>query len=103
VSSEAAWYQPVASAVQARQWDDRTDLTEELADWCDGWAYTGDRHGHTRPPWQHHTCITPGTQADGGKGHADPGDWIIRIAPGVYEILEPPEFQARYRRIPAPS
>lgn len=75
--------------VDARQWTPDTD-PQELAAWCGGWTYTGDRHGHTRPPWQQHTCIDLATAGD-SKGHADPGDWIIKVGPDLYHVLSDKE------------
>lgn len=91
---------PDPGLVQARQFTGTN--AEELADWCQGLTYTGTRHGHTRPPWQLHTCVTPPEVIPGGKGHADPGDWIVRLAAadadgcGLYEVLSAEEFGERY-------
>lgn len=79
---------------EARQWTPDAD-PEELASWCDGWTYTGTQHGHTRPPWQDHTCLNMATAGD-GKGHADPGDWIVRLGGDVYEVLSAEEFANKY-------
>jgi hypothetical protein len=93
---------PAITRVRARQWADGTD-PEELARWCDGWTYTGTQHGHTRPePFVLHTCLNLNT-APGSKGHADPGDWIVRVSErddeegwGTYEVLSPAEFAVKY-------
>jgi hypothetical protein len=88
----AVWNPPL---VEARQWTPDTD-PEELADWCGGWTYTGTQHGHTSPPWQMHTCITTDPDFCGGKGHADPGDWIVRIQPDLFRVVTPEEFTQDY-------
>jgi hypothetical protein len=79
--------------VQARQWAARTNV-EQLAEWCEGWTYTGNQHGHTSPPWAEHTCLNLEVREDSPKGHADPADWIVRHEDGTYEIIPPGQFTA---------
>lgn len=90
----------VPVTVQARQWDNQTD-PEELAAWCDGWTYTGTQHGHTTPHFAMHTCINAEVRDGSPKGHADPGDWIVRHEDGTYEIVPPGEFTGRFDPQPA--
>lgn len=86
---------PVApEVVDARQFTDEA-AAEDLAEWCDAITYTGDRHGHTDPPWQMHTCITPEVTG-GGKGHADVGDWIVKHADDTIEVLPPEDFAGEF-------
>ncbi len=95
-------YVPVIiTAVEARQWTPDTD-PRELAAWCGGLVYIGDRHGHTAPPWAMHTCITV-KQHGGGGYRADPGDWIIHFQPGRFEVLGPVDFAALYRKMDDPA
>jgi hypothetical protein len=72
------------------------EIAEDIAEWCEGTSYWGKSHGHTSPPWSYHTCVTPAETIDGGKGHADPGDWIVRLADYLYEVLSPEEFAEKY-------
>lgn len=93
---------PVTAEFSARQWTPDTD-PDELADWCDGYVYTGTQHGHTSPPWRLHTCISPNVTDESPRGHADPGDWIVRVSPdpggwNLYEILSPADFEAKYEQ-----
>jgi hypothetical protein len=82
-------------AVEARQWAAGTS-PDELAEWCDGWTYTGNQHGHTDPHWALHTCLNLEVRDSSPKGFADPGDWIIRHADGTFEIFPPDEFTRSY-------
>lgn len=68
----------------ARQFGDEYQA-QPLAGWIGGFAYTGDQHGHTNPPWVQHTCITPPDGA-AGKPVAEIGDWIIRGEDGSVRI-----------------
>lgn len=71
---------------EARRFGDEHQA-QSLADWIGAITYTGSQHGHTNPPWQPHTCITPDhVTEDSEKGHADIGDWIIRAADGSVRI-----------------
>ncbi len=85
----------VPAEVEGRQFTDEAEA-EDLAEWCDGYAYTGTQHGHTSPPWQMHTCLNPEV-IDGSKGYVEVGDWIIKHA-GVdeVEVLSAEEFTAKY-------
>jgi hypothetical protein len=85
--------------VQARQWAARTNV-EQLAEWCEGWTYTGNQHGHTSPPWAEHTCLNLEVREDSPKGHADPADWIVRHEDGTYEIIPPGQFTAGFDPYP---
>ena len=82
---------------EARQWTPDTDL-QELAEWCDGMIYTGSQHGHTTPPWQHHTCLDLDTAGD-SKGHADPGDWIFPVGGSSYHVLSDEEFREQFEPV----
>jgi hypothetical protein len=85
----------VPAEVEARQFTDEADA-EDLAEWCEGFSYTGRLHGHTHPPWQMHTCITltEVREAD-SRGDALVGDWIVKHADG-FEVLSSEEFTAGY-------
>lgn len=89
----------VPEMVLARQWDARADV-EELADWCNGWTYTGNQHGHTTPHWAMHICLNLEVRDDSPKTHADPGDWIVRFGDGTYKIIPPGEFTASFDPYP---
>jgi len=74
---------------EARQFGDEHQA-QFLADWCGATHYTGDKHGHTDPPWQTHTCITPmEVTEDSPKTQADIGDWIVKAVDGTVRIERP--------------
>jgi hypothetical protein len=79
--------------VEARQLTRET--AEQIAQWCDAFVYTGDRHGHTSPPWSGHTCITlcePDVMAQAG-------DWVVRRSDGTFEVCGPTEFETRFEPV----
>ena len=84
----------VPEIVEARQFTSEADA-DEISEWCDGYAYRGTQHGHTRPPGQFHVCLNPEV-IEGSKGHADPGDWIVKRGDDLCEILSPEEFAEKY-------
>lgn len=88
--------QPAPEVIEARHWQTEAD-TQPILDWCEGWTYTGTAHGHTDPHWAMHTCLNLETRDSSPKGHADPGDWIVRHADGTFEIFPPEAFVRKYK------
>lgn len=80
---------------EARRFGDEHQA-ESLAAWIGGIAYTGDRHGHTSPPWLPHICITPPEVPAEGKTVAETGDWIIRSEDDGSVRIEPGGNQDGY-------
>src|ERR1700747_2931299 len=58
---------------------------QSLAKWIGGIVYTGNQHGHTKPPWVQHTCVMPPENTE-GKIPAETGDWIIRGTDGSVRV-----------------
>ena len=83
---------------EARKFGDAHQAAS-LADWCGGTWYSGTQHGHTRPPWQQHTCIMPDTAPGSPKTHADIGDWIIKGVKGEFYPCKPDIFAATYEAV----
>lgn len=71
--------------IEARRFEEEHQALV-LAGWCGGTVYRGTAHGHTKPPWHMHTCITPAEVAAESKTYAGIGDWIIRYPDGTVEI-----------------
>lgn len=61
-----------------------------IAEWSGALVYTGDKHGHTTPPWSFHSCMI----ADEGPC-AMAGDWIIRLPDG-FLVVPAAEFAGAY-------
>jgi hypothetical protein len=73
-----------------------TDATaHEIAEWCDAIVYTGDRHGHTTPPWAMHTCITLFAPDQA----AFTGYWVVRYPDGTFEVFSPDDFAVKFEKV----
>lgn len=86
-------YRKKPVVVEARRITDENIL--DVAAWADqAHTYTGSRHGHTDPPWSHHTCMLIETLEGGMSAYV--GDWVIKGVQGEFYPCKPDIFEATY-------
>jgi hypothetical protein len=97
LSAAANWRKRPGPVTEARQVT--AGNIREIAAWAgDALVYSGDRHGHTDPPWSPHECMT--VSDDEGDSSAVAGDWVIRTEGGGFRALQSGDFEAEYEQVP---